>query len=342
MNLEMDRSEIPDHLLEFFEPVSALPAKSLLMIPFRVAIALQADGWILRSVIPWLKRNSMPESANDRPSVSVEYLFLFSKRARYYWDAEAIKQAAVLGYRHNPNDVPRTGRQAQSSAIWRNAGDAREAVERGRNQTGSTYDTSSGRNFRNSDLFFKTWQGLMLDDAGDPLALVVNPKPNPLPHFASFPDTLVDPFIRAGTSEKGACPACGAPWRRVVERTLATSGRQPGASEYSRRDPRFARGGAFTGNSADTLGWEPGCSCDAGEPIAQTVLDPFLGSGTTLLVASRLGRDGVGIELSPDYARMAEDRIRRDVGPMFPDEVQVGSLRQLSLADAVTLGEVAG
>lgn len=60
----------------------------------------------------------------------------------------------------------------------------------------------------------------------------------------------------------------------------------------------------------------------AGSRKGDTVLDPFLGSGTTLLVASRLGREGIGIDLNPEYCRLAENRIRRDVGPMFPDEVQ--------------------
>jgi hypothetical protein len=70
-------------------------------------------------------------------------------------------------------------------------------------------------------------------------------------------------------------------------------------------------------NPAQTTGWQQSCTCDAGT-VPQTVLDPFLGSGTTLLVADQLGRHGVGIELNPEYAAMAEQRIRNDA-PMFAE-----------------------
>ncbi len=79
-------------------------------------------------------------------------------------------------------------------------------------------------------------------------------------------------------------------------------------------------------NSAPTLaGWRPSCRCDAGPPVPQVVLDPFLGSGTTLLVADRLGRSGIGIELSPKYADVARQRLQRDAGPMFADTIEVSA-----------------
>src|SRR5690606_5716180 len=104
------------------------------------------------------------------------------------------------------------------------------------------------------------------------------PKPFPEAHFATVPEKLVEPCILAGTSPK-ACPKCGAPWKRVVRRER-------------------------TGEH-----WEPTCTCEGNDGSGRcVVLDPFLGSGTTLLVAQRLGRSGIGIELNPDYCAMASRR----------------------------------
>jgi hypothetical protein len=83
--------------------------------------------------------------------------------------------------------------------------------------------------------------------------------------------------------------------------TLSLSGN--GSKEWAER-----------GAKVRTVDWRPSCRCDAGPPIPATVLDPFLGSGTTLLVANRLGRSGVGIELNESYARMAAERIENDAG----------------------------
>lgn len=70
-------------------------SKNLLGIPWRVALALQADGWILRSDIPWVRRGLMPESVTDRPSKALEYVFLLAKKERYYWDAMAVRREAL-------------------------------------------------------------------------------------------------------------------------------------------------------------------------------------------------------------------------------------------------------
>lgn len=75
---------------------SNLKPKDLAMIPFRVALALQADGWCLRSICPWIKRNGMPESVRDRPTVSHEYWFMLTKSPRYFWDAEAARKPLAL------------------------------------------------------------------------------------------------------------------------------------------------------------------------------------------------------------------------------------------------------
>jgi DNA modification methylase len=297
--------------------IPGIPAKNLLMIPFRVAIAMQADGWILRSVMPWVKRNSMPESVTDRPASAIEYLFLFARSPRYFWDAEAIRVPHSRDWAGESH-----GKQIFSPAFRMATGDAHRGMKNDPNP--------AGRSYRNSDPFFATWQGLMCDEAGDPLALVVNPQPSSLQHFSSYPPSLVEPFVKAGTSQRGACPACGAPWVRETEsthsfhqKTFKNAKNQLEAATGSMA-AGILKGGHVPGwKHVTTTGWRPGCACvDAGEPRPCVVLDPFLGSGTTAMVADRLQRDAIGIELSPEYVRLAEQRLRGDAGPMF-SEIEV-------------------
>jgi DNA modification methylase len=301
--------------------------KDLMEIPSRVALALQADGWYLRSRIPWLKRTAMPESVEDRPTSAVEYLFLLSKGPRYFWDGEAIKQ---------PNTAGTIGRVRSGPIQAIGANGTKAAIARG--DAGGPYIEASGRAFRNSDPFFATWQGLWCDEDGDPLALIVNPQPFSGSHFATFPPRLVEPFIKAGTSERGCCPSCRAPWRRVVERSgEARQKFYSGAGQHGSDNRRMMRNGQFHA-AALTTGWQSGCSCDAVDPIPQTVLDPFAGAGTTLLVADRLGRSAIGIELNPEYARLAEARIEADAGPLLGESVTVEAPRQVSLFGEEVVG----
>lgn len=167
-------------------------------------------------------------------------------------------------------------------------------------------------------------------------------------HFAPYPRQLVDKCVRLGTSERGCCPECGAPWIRTVSSERAAT--RP--SEISKYDD----GGKLKGIRHDrrrhvrtnvkTLGWRAGCKClgetkakildpmtgkEAGTvdvvasancltPVPCTVLDIFLGSGTTLIVANQLGRRGIGIEASPEYCAMARRRIANpEPEPEIPD-----------------------
>jgi DNA modification methylase len=269
-------------------------SKQLLGIPWRVAFALQADGWYLRSDIIWHKPNPMPESVRDRPTKAHEYVFLLSKQPRYYYDAEAVREEAEYGRRHLPNGVARTGRKATSSAIWRGAGDGREQVERNYGATGQSYDPSAGRNART------VW--------------TITPRPFKGAHFATFPAELAERCITAGSSERGKCPECGAAWVRVVENESHSRWRD-------RKDPARLNGYGRKdcGGSVEsikpptvtTIGWRPTCSHDL-DPVPDVVLDPFAGAGTVGLVCQRLGRDHLGVELNPAYRRMAIDRIASD------------------------------
>src|SRR5690606_17298484 len=144
---------------------------------------------------------------------------------------------------------------------------------------------------------------------------LINPKPFPDAHYAVFPTALVDPMIKASTSEKGCCHHCGAPWQRVVEKgepnKEPTRGRQSWSSVTGQRDSS----GGLPLRATTTTGWQPTCEC-GGSPVPCTVLDPFSGAGTTGLVALAKGRNYIGIELNPDYAEMSKRRIVSE-SPMF-------------------------
>jgi DNA modification methylase len=285
--------------LEGYRPPSAQPhpvlkPKDLVGIPWRLATALQADGWWLRSDVIWAKPNPMPESVTDRPTKSHEYIFLLAKSDRYFYDAEAIKEIAVGG---TPGNTTHKGQTAFEN------GDVRM-----RTKAGLTEMVAFARHNKRS-----VWT----------IAVEAFPEA----HFAVFPTKLVEPCILAGTSERGCCSACGAPWARVVERSIAfqsgsgRSGNEPqgkyAGSEQSESGDYDIRLGPVVTTS--TLGWEPSCSCGA-EVTPCTILDPFNGAGTTGLVALRLGRSYIGIELNPEYVAISEKRVREDA-PLFWQEV---------------------
>ena len=194
-------------------PIGGLKPKDLVGIPWRVAFALQADGWYLRSDIIWAKRNCMPESVTDRPTKAHEYVFLMSKRERYYYDADAIREPHAEVSLARVKKPFHTSQDVSGRAVNMATGDGDMA----------RFCHENGRNKRT------VW--------------TIATQPFAEAHFATFPEKLVEPCVLAG------CPEGG------------------------------------------------------------TVLDPFAGSGTTGVVAYRLGRKFVGIELNPEYAEMAERRI---------------------------------
>jgi hypothetical protein len=140
----------------------------------------------------------------------------------------------------------------------------------------------------------------------------------------TFPPKLVEPLIKAATSERGQCPDCGAPWRRVVEKTVrADADRERGRGKDSGIRPGWENGqydshGATLARwQSDTTGWEPSCP-HAADPVPQTVIDCFGGSGTVGQVADRLGRDAILCELKPDYGEQAQRRVLSEA-PLFTE-----------------------
>ena len=243
-----------------------LKEKDLIGIPWRVAFALQADGWYLRQDIIWHKPNPMPESVTDRCTKAHEYLFLLSKSPRYYFDAAAI--AEPLG----ESSIERLSQaglaeQEGSDRVPGKTNGKMKAV--GRRAPGNHSHKGATAYAEDEGEFHRTKAGLVSFAererakvaAGDLIGTrnkrsvwTVTTQPFSEAHFATFPPALIEPCILAG------CPEGG------------------------------------------------------------TVLDPFGGAGTTGMVADRLKRNAILIELNPEYADMAKRRIEGDAG-MFANVV---------------------
>ena len=133
----------------------------------------------------------------------------------------------------------------------------------------------------------------------------INSQPFSGAHFATFPPSLVRPCILAGTSERGCCPDCGSPWERIVEQKHMVIKRSKRLHSLGQTR---SSGTMLSPAESKTTGWRSTCTCNAGEPISCTVLDPFGGSGTVGEVAEVHGRNSILIELNPVYIKMAKKR----------------------------------
>jgi DNA modification methylase len=259
---------------------SGLKQKDLVGIPWRVAFALQADGWHLRQDIIWHKPNPMPESVRDRCTKAHEYLFLLTPKPRYYFDADAIKEPATMKAQRRL-----TSRKVRSTDAP--GQESHNGVIAARGEVAPNY---AERNRRS------VW--------------TVATKPYKDAHFATFPPKLVEPCVLAGTSERGCCPACGAPWARKVKRTRMEF-QGTGRLETKRLvGLRTAVSGTMTSPPrSETTGWHSSCKCGNDFVTPATVLDPFCGSGTVGAVCVEHGRDFIGIDINPDYLDLARKRI---------------------------------
>ncbi len=379
------------------QPPPGLKPKDLCLIPFRVAIAAQSDGWYVRSVIIWSKNNPMPESVTDRPTNTYEFILMLTKSGTtQYWthrDHEGTRKQPKPDYRWQRRGKPdmkaiakEIGGMSQRT-VWeeRDGEDRgwREAAERQHSHIveetdikpdgwtrenkmgwdrinlweGHDYywDADAVREVQSSNTHSK---GTLLRDTPEFAAKSIRADgkqahkdwnkytpqtylPNgrnlrdvwtfpttPFPsqfvngekldHFAVFPEKIPELCIKAASSEKGCCPKCGAPWARVIDKKPsqfnirvrdAWAGRATPEEGYKATEEEITR---YPGNHPDmgsrqTLGWRPTCDCGL-DPIPCTVLDPFVGSGTTLLVATKLGRKSIGYDISESYCKMAVNR----------------------------------
>lgn len=347
-------------------------------IPWRVAFALQTDGWWLRSDNIWNKLNPMPESINGwrwerhrvklksgrvarhgmergdghvnesnvaqredgaewaacpgcvkckpndglvlrkgswRPTRSHEYIFMLTKTDDYFCDAETVRE-----------DV---------------SGTAHARGKKDGSPPSLAFKMQPIRSGNRNNPSFQFYMKDLPPEEGRNLRSVWEMATQPFSeaHFATFPEELAEKCIKAGTSEKGCCAECGSPWVRVTERVekrgpgrhdQIPKGRYDGkwANQHDQSASKRMISSMKTGRDAgedhdnpfaprQTVGWRPSCSCNAGH-IACTVLDPFAGTGTTVLVADKLGRHGIGMDLKTDYVEIAKRRVYNDA-PLLQD-----------------------
>jgi DNA modification methylase len=197
-----DRGDLTESGQANRKPLPGLKHKDLVGIPWRVAFALQADGWYLRQDIIWHKPSPMPSSVKDRCTTAHEYLFLLTKSPRYFFDGFAIaEQASTAGQPIKMADGWDTGPGGHGAYH-------REGREKGKHNGAVQAATRQKRS---------VWK--------------IATKPYKGAHFATFPPRLVEPCVLAGTSASGCCPHCLAPWVRVVKsRRVAT---RPGQGQRS-------------------------------------------------------------------------------------------------------------
>ncbi len=276
-----------------------------------------------------------------RPTSSYEPILMLAKTENYYADGEAVKVPSV-----RPGDVQRIG--GAKGASLKPAPDDPN-FRNGSHQAGRTVTVGDSANPRDvyqvplADLTKEELIDLVrsMDDGLMPDCWKISGESLKAAHYAAFPTELVKRCLLAGTSQRGYCRVCGAPWVRVVERqrehglaadAYGKSNDIEDDQHAYKRIHRRLKAARAAGEAHDnplggykTLGWRQSCSCPAAEPRPGVVLDPFAGSGRTLIAASRLNLDGVGIELNPGYVTMAEKLIQADVvkdaGPLFAEEI---------------------
>ena len=259
-----------------------LKNKDLCLLPARIAIALQEDGWYIRSEIIWHKPNPMPESVRDRPTSAHEKIWLITKSPKYYYDYEAIKEpfsnGTYLRY-HNQKNILK---YQQGSLV----------AHAGKKTNGPMKPVISGnkRNKRN------VW--------------TVTTKPFKEAHFATFPKDLIEPCIKAGCPEK-VCVECGKPQVKEFYRDKSTL---PVKRNKRDGDSDRAVGGVYQKWMEENpvqITIKPSCDCNKGFKPG-VVLDPFAGAGTVGLVCKKLNRNAILIELNPDYIEIAKNRINEN------------------------------
>ncbi len=220
------------------------------------------------------KPNPMPESVTDRTTKAHEFIFMLSKQERYWYDQEAIKEAATCA------GAPTERKTAGMMARLSQGGLMRTTP------VGRTCGSPDNRNRRS------VWS--------------IASESFPGAHFATFPRKLIEPCILAGCP-KDTCSGCGAPWVRVTERTGMVLKRSERTHD---RGHTRSSGTMLEPPTSRTIGFEPTCSCNL-PSIPGVAFDPFNGSGTTGVVALAHGRRYVGLDLSADYLAMAQRRIER-------------------------------
>lgn len=189
-----------DHRTTHSRKHAGLKHKNIVGIPWRVAFALQGDGWYLRSDIIWHKPNPMPESMKDRPTKSHEYIFLLTKAARYYYDADAIKEPS------SSDSHARYARGRSNDHKWADGGLGNQTIaksfEHMRKPGVTPKAAASGSGIKNNESFSAAVKDVV-EDRNKRTVWTVPTYPYPGAHFATFPPNLIRPCILAGCPQGG-------------------------------------------------------------------------------------------------------------------------------------------
>lgn len=306
-------------------PQPGLKPKDLVGIPWRVALALQEDGWWLRRDVVWHKPNPMPESVSDRPTSAHEYLFLFARSERYFYDAAAIAEPS------SPDSHARAKRGRSDHHKWADGGPGDQTIAKGAPSPGRLIP-AHGNTTEDYDRLHRRQDALhgRIGRDGDKQAASAECMDPARAHRVAGFNARWDAAeeTRAGRLQDSLVPAQLAPGvnPKAAQAGRGTKQNASFSAAVTEPVPMRNKRSVWTVPSepfpeAHFATFPPGLIVPcilAGCPVGGTVLDPFGGAGTTGLVADRLGRDAILIELNPAYAAMARRRIERDAG-MFVD-----------------------
>jgi DNA modification methylase len=268
-------------------PISNLAAGNLVGAPWRVALALQADGWVLRQEVIWYKPSPMPESITNRCTKAHEHLFMFSKGKSYFFDQEAIKEpqarssivrakGGVSGLHKNIHGAPGQPPHRGLVNVPREPDQDRIVPAMSNKRSVWTVDDEAAL----ANWLSERDPALLAQFLGEAKGKgsvwkVAAGKGYAGAHFATYPPGLIRPCIRAGTSAYGCCVECAAPFRRIVEKRQVARSRP---NEYVKRTGESGTGNAcnntVAGVESITLGWSPTCTCDGMLRIGDCPTEP--------------------------------------------------------------------
>lgn len=262
--------------------VTKFGQKNKMLVPYRVAMALQRDGWIIRNDATWLKLNPMPESVKDRLTTTTEQIFHLVQEPDYWYDLDAIREP------HKKSSHKRAEYSFEGNRNWEPW-----------SSSGVTQKTALDPNGKNPGDVFK-----------------VTVQPYSEAHFAVYPSELCEKPIKASCPPK-VCAECGTGYERdveVIKTDRSGDRRQRDLPDPDSDSPKTWNEGQvdMTPDKRKVKGWKQSCDCNTQETESGVVLDMFAGAGTTCLMAKALGRDYVGIELKEEYIEMANERIKND------------------------------
>lgn len=324
-------------------PIAGLATGNLIGVPAYLALALQAEGWVLRAKPPWIKVHSgMPGSQLTRPTLNQEdWLMLTKQSSGYYFDPvpamRKTSEAAIVraDYVRNPDNKTVGGAPGQSQHSFHTPGRKESIAELRMIRSGDWVEDSIGEAVFELDEYARYLahfedggNGMLLDTFGNPLALCFPTQPSKEAHYATYPPRMIKEIV-ATSSPSQCCEVCGKGWRRVWEKRCSSCGEWldvrlrtcPACGEEYKNTQKREPAHVPTRNDTkvDSTGWsnarrptttfQPACKCGSEGTAKSTVLDIFAGSGTTLLVAEELRRNSIGIDADPANIAIMQRRL---------------------------------